>query len=145
MDSQTFSARIQGRHEFHLLQSIAENAELVVTEFRPGLRQAIMDRDEWLNAVLDANGIEPLLLRLPKEERLKAGNLLGRAFMALVPEGKLDGLRFGVEALDIAPALRTLCEEAAAQVRVARKIEANGFFEVLRRREDEAAALLESA
>lgn len=143
MDGEAFSARIEGRHEFHLLQSIAEGAEFV-TNFRPGTREAIMDRDEWLNAVLDANGVQPLLLKLSAEERLRAGNLLGRAFMELVPEDKLDGLRFGVESLDVAPALRGLCEEAAERVRDARTDGAERIFEALRRRADEAAALLAS-
>ncbi|RAI54542.1 hypothetical protein DOO78_26175 [Roseicella frigidaeris] len=145
MDNRSFSARIEGRHEFHLLQSIAEGAELIVTEFRPGTREAIMDRDEWLNAVLDANGLDPLLIRLPREERLKAGNLLGQAFMALVPEDKLDGLRLGLESLDVAPALRVLCEEAAEQVRTARAINAENLFEVIRQRESEVAGLLPCA
>ncbi len=143
LDGKAFSARIEARHEFHLFQSVAESAE-VATNFRTGTREAILDRDEWLNAVLDANGYEPLMLKLPKEVRLRAGNLLGRAFMELVPEDKLDGLRLGVESIDIAPALRELCDEAAEQVRATRTLDLRNLPTAARRTEVHGTALLTS-
>jgi hypothetical protein len=109
-------ARLDQRHELHLLQSIAKAAE-VRTGFRTGAREAIKDRDDFLNRVLDAQGYGALLLRLPQDVRLKVGNLLGDFFTDLVPDAKLDGLAQGATALDdITPLLRSLTDEIAGQI-----------------------------
>ncbi len=115
MDEPAFSARIESLPGFALVQTICEGAELVAG-FQTGVREAAFARDEWLNTVMDANGYGPLLLKLPKEVRLAAGNLLGRAFLELVPEGNLEGIRAGTETIDVYPQLRVLCEGAASHI-----------------------------
>ncbi len=109
MGEAAFGAKVESLPSFALVQSVCEGVE-VTAGFQPGAGEATYERDEWLNAVLDANGYGPLLLRLPKALRLKAGNMLGRAFLDLVPESSLEALRAGTEAIDVSPELRAICD-----------------------------------
>ena len=70
--TQTVLARMEThQHEFPLLQAIA-SASSIMTWKPPAAARAILEHSEFLDQVLDANGIGPLMLRLPKAVRKRS-------------------------------------------------------------------------
>ena len=87
------AVKAERRHPFHLNQLLAEASAYVPSE-RHG--QAIGERDAFLNELLANNDIDPFLLRLPRDARLAAGNMLGNLLAMLVPDGDLQALHDGL-------------------------------------------------
>ena len=111
-------ARLESRgHEFHLLQSITTAAELQPWK-PPAVARAILEQHEFIDQVLDANGVGPLLCKLPKHERLVSANKLGELLTKYVPDSEFDNVASGrtLFAQVVPPQVRGLLSDAVSEL-----------------------------
>lgn len=88
----SITARPERHHHFYLHQSLSKASAYNPADINS---DAINNRDLFLNELLANNDMDPFLLKLSKETRLKAGNLLGDLLLENVPEGDLQELHNG--------------------------------------------------
>lgn len=82
--------RLEQVSHFDLLQKLAEGGQQL-----PGAcpSVALTEHREYLNELLEASDMEPLLLKLKGDQRDRAAVLLGRALTSLVPVEKQEAIR----------------------------------------------------
>jgi Putative phage integrase len=102
-------AKLEERHEFRLLHSIATASEML--NWKPlGAEAAIRDNHELLDQVLRSIGSPTLLIHLPKELRITPANIIGELVTMFVPDSKLEDLALGKTPADqiVPPELVTM-------------------------------------
>jgi hypothetical protein len=80
---------IKQTHYFVLLDHITQAAEFF-TGFENG--EAILEKEQILNKLLMDNGYEPFILKLSKEDALKASNILSSTLLQYVGEDGVESL-----------------------------------------------------
>lgn len=95
---------LQSNH-FVLADHISQGAEFF-TEFDN--QPAVIERERMLNKLLVDNGMDPYLLKLSRDEALKAGNLLSTMLLQYAGEDKIEKLMDGSMKLEKIPQLKKM-------------------------------------
>jgi hypothetical protein len=105
--------RLERASHFDLLQRLAEGGQTF-----PGSCPSVVltEHREYLNELLMASDMDPLLLKLKGGLRDKAAALLGKAVAGMVPEETQDGIRAGRSSLADFPNFENFFETLKAGV-----------------------------
>lgn len=84
--------RLERTSHFGLLQRLAEGGQALPGSCPPVV---LTEHREYLNELLSASDMEPLLLRLKGDTRDRAAAMLGQALSSMVPEDSREEIRAG--------------------------------------------------
>jgi uncharacterized protein YoaH (UPF0181 family) len=109
------AVKAEHRHSFHLNQVLAEASAYLPAD-RHG--HAIAERDAFLNELLANNALDPFLLRMDKNTKLAAGNMLGQILGDMVPDAELQPLHDGLAPIQGFSGLHESILELGVQMQV---------------------------